>query len=93
MCVLSEGGGNDISVQIQHTLIEAYCWENEIPITKVGRDDKLGILLANEEANLNKNLEDHTCALVVSPTRETHAKEFIEQEPWFSSDILLPGWC
>ena len=91
MCVLSEGCGNDISVQIQHTLIEAYCWENEIPIKKVSGDDKMSILLTNEEANLNKNQEDHTCALVVSLTREIHTTEFIEQEPWFPSDILLPG--
>ena len=92
MCVLSEGCGNDISVQIQHTLIEAYCWENEIPIKKVSGDDKMSILLNNEESNLNKNEEDHTCALVVSLTREMLSTEFTEQESsWFPSDILLPG--
>lgn len=91
MCVLCEDGDNDISVQIQHTLFEAYCWENEIIVKKVGPDDKLGVILVNQESNLNKNLEDHSCALIMLPTREKHMSEFTEQDPWFSSDILLPG--
>lgn len=91
LCVLSEEGSNDISVQIQHTLIEAYCWENEISIQKVGPDDKLRAILARGDANLNKNMEDHTCSLVMRSTQDIDFTEVTEQDPWLNSDILLPG--
>lgn len=91
LCVLSEEGSKDIGVQIQHTLIEAYCWENEISIQKVGHDDKLRAILARGDANLNKNMEDHTCSLVMRSTQDIDFNEVTEQDPWLNSDILLPG--
>ena len=35
LCLLPGGTSDDISVAIQHTLIEAYCWENDINVIKV----------------------------------------------------------
>ncbi|KAL3869251.1 hypothetical protein ACJMK2_041957 [Sinanodonta woodiana] len=35
MCLLPVTNTSNISVHIQHKLIEAYCWENEISIIKV----------------------------------------------------------
>lgn len=36
LCVLPEvSGQHDVTVDIQHTLIEAFCWENEIKLLKV----------------------------------------------------------
>ena len=92
MCILNEGLGNDVSVQIQHTLIEAYCWENEINIQKVGQDDKLSLLLDNEAKNLNKNVENYSCALIMASMKDTdNAKEKTNQDLRTNLDILLPG--
>ena len=35
LCLLPGGTSDDISVSIQHKLIEAYCWENDINVIKV----------------------------------------------------------
>lgn len=90
-CVLSEGNSNDISVQIQHTLIQAYCWENEISVHKVGPQDKLSAILANGGSNMNKNIEDYSCALVMMSNNDTDIHETNEQDQWIKSDVLLPG--
>ena len=36
LCLLpSAGNANDVTVHIQHTLIEAFCWENDIKLIEV----------------------------------------------------------
>lgn len=35
LCLLPNGTSDDISVSIQHKLIEAYCWENDIHVIEV----------------------------------------------------------
>ena len=91
MCILREDASNDISVKIQHTLIEAYCWENDISVQKVGPDHQLSAMLANNN-NLNKTKdEDQSCALVIMPRKDTDTDELSEDESWIQSDLLLPG--
>ena len=91
MCILREGDRNDISVKIQHTLIEAYCWENDIRVLKVSPEDKLDVMLANE-LNLNRSKEENSCALVMLPNKDTTTEELSEDDGWIQTDILLPGW-
>ncbi|XP_046575936.1 growth arrest and DNA damage-inducible protein GADD45 alpha-like [Haliotis rubra] len=46
LCVLPEvSGQHDVTVDIQHTLIEAFCWENEIKLLKVEKQSSLGHVL------------------------------------------------
>lgn len=35
LCVLSENSASDVTLHIHLTLIEAFCWENDIGIIKV----------------------------------------------------------
>lgn len=35
LCLLPEGIERNVSIRIQHTLMEAYCRENGIPVIKV----------------------------------------------------------
>lgn len=45
-CILPCNDGKaDISIRIQHTLIEAYCWENEIEVVKTDSNDEIKSLL------------------------------------------------
>ena len=36
LCVLPNVDASDLSINIQHKLIEAYCWENSVNVVKVG---------------------------------------------------------
>ena len=35
LCVLPTVDASDLSINIQHKLIEAYCWENSVNVVKV----------------------------------------------------------
>lgn len=35
LCVLPEDASNDVALHIHFTLIEAFCWENDIRVVKV----------------------------------------------------------
>ena len=36
LCILPESAASDITLHIHFTLIEAFCWENDIRVIKVG---------------------------------------------------------
>ena len=36
LCVLPNVDASDLTINIQHKLIEAYCWENTVNVVKVG---------------------------------------------------------
>lgn len=36
LCILPVGDNGDVTVHIHHTLMEAYCLENDIKLLKVG---------------------------------------------------------
>ncbi|XP_067677404.1 growth arrest and DNA damage-inducible protein GADD45 gamma-like [Haliotis asinina] len=70
LCVLPEANGqHDVTLDIQHTLIEAFCWENDIPLIKVDSEEKLAKTLSNEDANNNGDIvrchsTDVSCLLI-----------------------------
>jgi len=45
LCILPENSANDITLHIHFTLIEAFCWENDIRIIKVNTAYSITILL------------------------------------------------
>ena len=42
LCVLPTVDASDLSINIQHKLIEAYCWENSVNVVKVRKVCKHG---------------------------------------------------
>ena len=42
-CILpgSNNSSTDLSIRMQHTLIEAYCWENEIELVKLSSNEDI----------------------------------------------------
>ncbi|XP_046334181.1 growth arrest and DNA damage-inducible protein GADD45 alpha-like [Haliotis rufescens] len=79
LCVLPEvSGHHDVTVDIQHTLIEAFCWENEIKLLKVEKHNSLGRVLEGrggketETGNMatskvNNTAVDSSCVLLEYP--------------------------
>lgn len=45
LCILPENSENDVTLHIHLTLIEAFCWENDIRVIKVDSVEKLAKLL------------------------------------------------
>ena len=91
MCILKDGDSNDISVKIQHTLIEAYCWENDITVLKIKQEDKINSVLDGIVNNWSKNLDDQTCMLVMAHKQEIDIGIAMKEDPWMKADLLLPG--
>ncbi|ESO88301.1 hypothetical protein LOTGIDRAFT_165742 [Lottia gigantea] len=60
ICVLPEAESENISIHIQHTLIEAFCWENDIRILKVKNQQSVGNILCGEK---EKNVTDENSAM------------------------------
>ncbi|KAK3606119.1 hypothetical protein CHS0354_010742 [Potamilus streckersoni] len=69
LCLLPVINTSNISVHIQHKLIEAYCWENEISIIKIINAEKLAQYLRfKRNLNINATL---TC-MIVTDTKHPH---------------------
>lgn len=82
LCVLPENSASDVTLHIHLTLIEAFCWENDIGIIKVDSVEKLAKLLdVVEETNNVENQAlvwskketgpapvDYNCILIEYPT-------------------------
>lgn len=43
LCILPNGKGQDISLHIQHKLIQAFCWENDIEIVELDQEEFGGL--------------------------------------------------
>ncbi|KAI0209523.1 Growth arrest and DNA damage-inducible protein GADD45 alpha [Lamellibrachia satsuma] len=50
LCILPVNDTNDVTLQIHSTLIEAFCWENDINLVKVDSTEKLVKLLGSAPA-------------------------------------------
>ncbi|XP_062566457.1 growth arrest and DNA damage-inducible protein GADD45 alpha-like [Saccostrea cucullata] len=64
LCLLLENKSDDVLINIQHKLVEAYCWENDIPLLKVDSEDKVRKILASEGDQNNNEPTDLSCILV-----------------------------
>ncbi|XP_074641670.1 growth arrest and DNA damage-inducible protein GADD45 beta-like isoform X2 [Tubulanus polymorphus] len=84
LCILPESDLEDVTMHIHFTLIEAYCWENDIRLIKVDRTEKLVKLLGDKKAAVNDNdiaagralsTEDFSCITVRFPNATSDADE------------------
>lgn len=64
LCLLLENKSDDVLISIQHKLVEAYCWENDIPLLKVDSEDKVRHILASKGEQNNNEPDDLSCILV-----------------------------
>ncbi|XP_078317408.1 growth arrest and DNA damage-inducible protein GADD45 beta-like isoform X2 [Crassostrea virginica] len=71
LCILPLEDNGDVTVHIHHTLMEAFCLENDIKLMKVDSLKKLeGIFPGNE--NSNTDAVDCSCILVTAPEQTDH---------------------
>ncbi|KAK6188274.1 hypothetical protein SNE40_004486 [Patella caerulea] len=76
LCVLPDAGSENISVNIQHTLIEAFCRENDIKILKIDSFSK--ILVTKGDGYYGKHINndyktvtsDLSCLLIEYPNEK-----------------------
>lgn len=64
LCLLLENKLDDVLISIQHKLVEAYCWENDIPLLKVDSEDKVRKILSSHTDPNNNEPDDLSCILV-----------------------------
>jgi len=73
LCILPVNMERDITLQMQYTLIQAYCWENDIGVIKVDSSIKLNKLLSGSygrpksEDEHSESITDVNCVLVQYP--------------------------
>lgn len=81
LCILPENSASDVTLHIHLTLIEAFCWENDIRVIKVDSVEKLAKLFEVAEdvggadnqgprwpKKENGSAVDYNCVLVEYPT-------------------------
>lgn len=85
LCVLPSVDPNDLSINIHHKLIEAYCWENSINVVKIDSQEKLTLLLTTatptspEMKKAAGNFDrtcDLNCILIGFPSEEMSEDDF-----------------
>ncbi|XP_060065275.1 growth arrest and DNA damage-inducible protein GADD45 alpha-like isoform X1 [Ylistrum balloti] len=88
MCVLPVHPiQEDVTIQIQHTLIQAFCWENDIKVIKVDTMKKLSKILTTQVPEDNNNVTntcsmdtDFSCVLIraLSPITDSALLQLLE---------------
>ncbi|XP_060598985.1 growth arrest and DNA damage-inducible protein GADD45 gamma-like [Ruditapes philippinarum] len=63
-CILPSGKSQDISTHIQHKLIEAYCWENDIQIVELDHAEFQHTIKV--QRNKSMDLSTIECVLITS---------------------------
>ncbi|XP_048763548.1 growth arrest and DNA damage-inducible protein GADD45 gamma-like [Ostrea edulis] len=69
LCILPPGDVNDVTVHIHHTLMEAFCLENDIKLIKVDSLEKLEAVFSGTS---NTDMLDCSCVLVTAPEKTDH---------------------
>ncbi|CAC5407088.1 unnamed protein product [Mytilus coruscus] len=65
LCLIMDAHpSEDVSIHIQHTLIEAYCLEQDIHFLKVSNLDKIGEVLELPAGEFRNSKVDYSCVLV-----------------------------
>ncbi|XP_052274129.1 growth arrest and DNA damage-inducible protein GADD45 alpha-like [Dreissena polymorpha] len=64
LCILPEEKSQDISAHIQQTLIEAYCWENDIRVANI--QEKVLQSIAKVNRKKAHSVTDLTCVLLTT---------------------------
>ncbi|XP_077593397.1 growth arrest and DNA damage-inducible protein GADD45 gamma-like [Stigmatopora nigra] len=98
-CVLAvdEDFEGDIALQIHFTLIQSFCFDNDISIVRVSDKQRLAEIVTDG----SKQLEDVHCVLITSPTESTWEDPSLEKLHLFCEEsrrlndwvpeISLPG--
>lgn len=77
MCILPMGTDDeDVTNHIQHTLVEAFCWENDIPLIKVDSAKKLAAIIEQTDLSCTDNhvsAMDYGCVLIQHPKVDNEA--------------------
>ncbi|XP_071172230.1 growth arrest and DNA damage-inducible protein GADD45 gamma-like [Mytilus edulis] len=69
-CILADYGPlHDVTINIEHTLLEAYCMENGIRVLKVDSSEKIKKFLGTLPKNgkYTERSGDYTCLLIKNP--------------------------
>lgn len=78
LCLLMEADpSEDVSIHIQHTLIEAYCLEQDIHFLKVSNLDSMGHVLGLPTTDTRNSKTDFGCILVQFPKIRSDVDDFI----------------
>ncbi|WAR24224.1 GA45A-like protein [Mya arenaria] len=70
VCILPQGKARDAAVRIQHTLIEAFCRENDVRCLKVDCATKISTVFTSASTKEQKERAvsaDLSCLLVMTP--------------------------
>ncbi|KAK3600068.1 hypothetical protein CHS0354_003907 [Potamilus streckersoni] len=104
LCILPVTSSTDVAIHIQHKLIEAYCWENEIQLLKVGSAEKLSAILHFGEKKRHQKSKkatpvtrasvDCSCVLVTYPPKHERGEDDVNyafmEDIWPQQVIELP---
>lgn len=81
LCILPDNVSVDVTMHIHFTLIQAFCWENDVRLVKVDSSDKLAKVLGGVTTSVTVNDNersgrgDFNCVLVQYPTSEVSEAE------------------
>lgn len=76
LCLLPDvADTEDVTVQIHHKLVEAFCWENDIEVIKVDSFKNLGKMFQGDKADGSS--VDVGCILIQNVKTDNSADDFI----------------
>ncbi|XP_045158926.1 growth arrest and DNA damage-inducible protein GADD45 alpha-like isoform X1 [Mercenaria mercenaria] len=77
LCILPKVSDSDTMINIQHKLIEAHCWENDVNVVKVDSAEKLVSLLTTPDENSNiDRTRDFSSILIGFPVDEMSSDDY-----------------
>lgn len=77
LCILPKVSDSDTMINIQHKLIEAHCWENDVNVVKVDSAEKLVSLLTKPDKNSNiDRTQDFSSILIGFPVDEMSSDDY-----------------
>lgn len=78
LCLIMDAHpSEDVSVHIQRTLIEAYCYEQDIHLLKVSNLDKVAEMLELPASESRNSAFDYSCVLVQYPKTGSDLDDYI----------------
>ncbi|KAH3782728.1 growth arrest and DNA damage-inducible protein GADD45 alpha-like isoform X2 [Dreissena polymorpha] len=91
VCILPVGKGKDASLRIQHTLIEAFCRENDVRCLKVDCPTKISTIFTSAASKDQKDRAqsaDFSCLLVMHARSPSNDDQFVSD---YCENFMLGG--
>ncbi|KAK3090634.1 hypothetical protein FSP39_013297 [Pinctada imbricata] len=83
LCILPDyKEDSDVSILIQHKLIEAYCWENDIPVIKVNGVAGLQKVVSLKNDQNNNANTDLSCLLIQDKEEMAECERMLSKYYW-----------